>query len=106
MTKILPLLIIIGIATFLIRLSFIFLFGKFEIPPWLRRALKYIPPAVLSAIIFPDLFIRSNAIDISLTNPRLIAGVLAVITAWKTKNILLTITIGMVSLWILQILLK
>lgn len=102
MSEIWLLLFLIGITTYLIRLSFIFLFGKFDVPLWLRRTLKYIPPAVLSAIIFPDLFIHSGAIEISLTNPRLVAGIIAAVIAWKTKNILLTISIGMISLWIMQ----
>ena len=45
-----------GLLTFGMRLSFIYLFGRFEIPEMIRRALRFVPPAVLSAIILPQLF--------------------------------------------------
>ena len=33
---------------------------------------------------------------------RLLAGVLAVVVAWRTKNVLLTIGVGMAALWVLM----
>jgi branched-subunit amino acid transport protein len=79
------------------------LLGRFEIPETMRRALRFVPPAVLSAIVFPELMIRSSGqIDLSLTNFRLLAGIVAVLVAWRTKNTLLTILAGMVALLLLQ----
>ena len=57
-----------GLITFGMRFSLIYLFGKFEIPETLRKALHYVPPAVLSAIIFPELLIRNGTLDLSLDN--------------------------------------
>ena len=91
-----------GLLTFGMRFSFIYLFGKYEVPETLRRALRFVPPAVLSAIVFPELLIQSNRLDFSLTNFRLLAGVVAVLVAWKTRNTLLTILAGMTALLILQ----
>ena len=84
------------------RYSFIYLLGRFELPETLRRALRFVPPAVLSAIVLPELVVRSGQIDVSLTNFRLLAGVAAVLVAWKTKNTLLTIVAGMVVLLLLE----
>lgn len=92
-----------GLITFGIRFSFVYLFGRFEIPPTLRRALHYVPPAVLSAIIFPELFFHDSALDVSLGNTRLLAGVIAALIAAWTKNSLLTILAGMVALLLLQL---
>ena len=97
-----PTLILAGLVTFLIRLSFIVLLGRVETPPLLTRALRFVPPAVLSAIIFPEMFIRDSALDVSLGNLRLIAGLIATVIAWRTRNVLLTIAVGMVALWVLQ----
>ncbi|MEK6753849.1 MAG: AzlD domain-containing protein [Chloroflexota bacterium] len=96
--------IIGGLITFGIRFSLIYLLGegKFEIPETLRKALHYVPPAVLSAIIFPELFIRDGNFDLALTNTRLLAGILAVVTAWFSRNTLLTILVGMAALFLLQ----
>ena len=94
-----------GLITFAIRFVLIYLFGRFEIPETMRRALHYVPPAVLSAFIFSDLFIRDDAIRVSLDNHRLFAGLLAIIVAWFTRNTLITILTGMAALFLLQFLL-
>ena len=91
-----------GLLTFGMRYSLIYLLGRFEIPETLRRALRFVPPAVLTAITVPDLFVRSEQIDLSLTNFRLLAGLVAVLVAWKTKNTLLTILAGMLALLALE----
>lgn len=97
-------MIIGGVITFGMRFSLIYLFGRFEVPETLRRALHYVPPAVLSAIIFPELLYRNNVFDPSPGNTRLLAGVIAILVAWFSKNTLLTILVGMAALLILQLL--
>lgn len=92
-----------GLLTFGMRFSLIFLFGRFEVPSTMRKALHYVPPAVLSAIIFPELLYSSGSLNLSLNNTRLIAGVIATLVAWYTKNTLLTILAGMAALLILQL---
>lgn len=95
-------MIVGGLITFGMRFSLIYLFGRLEIPETMRKALHYVPPAVLSAIIFPELLIRNGALDISLTNTRLLAGIVAIAAAWFTRNTLITILVGMAALFILQ----
>ena len=92
-----------GLITFLIRFSLIYLFGKFKIPETVRQALRYVPPAVLSAIIFPELFFREGMLDLSLENIRLLAGLFAILVAWFSKNTLVTILAGMLALLLLQL---
>jgi branched-subunit amino acid transport protein len=91
-----------GLITFAIRFSLIYLFGKIQIPETMRKALHYVPPAVLSAIIFPELFFHEGMLDLSLDNTRLLAGLIAIAVAWFTKNTLITIIVGMVALFGLQ----
>jgi len=91
-----------GLITFGMRFSLIYLFGRFHVPEALRKALRYVPPAVLSAIIFPELFIRDEMLNLSLDNYRLMAGLVAILAAWFTKNILITILAGMLTLFLLQ----
>ncbi len=92
-----------GLITFGMRFSFIYLFGKLHISETLRKALHYVPPAVLSAIIFPELFLRNQQLDLSLDNHRLLAGLVAVVVAYLTKNTLVTILAGMFALALLQL---
>ena len=91
-----------GLVTFGIRFSLIYLFGKLEVPETMRKALHYVPPAVLSAIVFPELFIRDGVFNLSLDNHRMIAGLVAIFVAWLSRNILITILLGMVALFLLQ----
>lgn len=93
-------LVAAGLLTYLIRLSFIALLGKWSPPGWMNRALRFVPPAVLTAIIFPELLIRNN--HFMPANPRLLAGILAAWVAWRTKNVILTITVGMAVLLLIQ----
>lgn len=91
-----------GLITFAIRFSLIYLFGRFEVPETMRRTLHYVPPAVLSAIIFPELFFRNGTLELSLDNTRLLAGLIAIAVAWFSKNTLITILVGMIALFVLQ----
>ncbi len=87
-----------GLLTFGIRLSFIAAFGRWQPPKLLTRALRYVPPAVLSAIILPEMLMKDG--QVSAFNPRLVAGLLAMGVAWRTKNTFLTIVVGMVGLYL------
>lgn len=97
-----PVMLLGGLITFGIRFSFIYLFGKFHVPETIRRALHYVPPAVLSALVFPELFLREGTLDLSLGNAHLLAGLFAIAVAWLTRNTLITIVAGMAALLLLQ----
>jgi branched-subunit amino acid transport protein len=92
-----------GLITFATRLSLIYLFDKISMPDWFRRALRFVPAAVLSAIILPELVSPGGSVDLSLHNAQLLAGVVAILVAWRTKNMLLTIAAGMLALLGIQL---
>jgi len=92
----------IGLGTFLLRFLFIYLFGKIEMPVELRRALRFVPAAALAALVFPALTHPAGYLDISMQNFRLLAGLGGAVVAWKTRNVLLTILVGMILLWALE----
>lgn len=100
--SLLAVLAVAGLLTFLTRLSFIALLGRSEPPKLLVRALRLVPPAVLSAIVFTEVIVRDGATDLSLANHRLLAAALAALVAWRTRNVLLTIAVGMAGLWVAQ----
>lgn len=91
-----------GLITYALRLGPILLMERIEISGTARQALRFVPAAVLSAIIFPELLMPGGTLDISLGNERLLAGLLAAVIAWRTKNVLWTIAVGMAALWLLQ----
>jgi branched-subunit amino acid transport protein len=92
----------VGVLTYATRLSFILLLGQREISPRARQALRFVPPAVLTALIFPQLLLPGGSLDLSLGNDRLLAGIVASAVAWRTKNVVATIGAGMVTLLLLQ----
>jgi branched-subunit amino acid transport protein len=96
-------IIIIGLMTLGIRLSFIVFMGKMQVSSTIQQALRFVPIAVLSALITPALFFSGGSLNVSLSNLRLIAGILAILVAWRTKNVLLTIFSGMACLLLLQV---
>ena len=91
-----------GAVTFALRLSFIALVGRMGTPLYLGRALRFVPAAVLTAVVIPLLFYDNGALEVSLGNERLLAGLVAALIAWRTRSVLFTLGGGMATLWALQ----
>jgi branched-subunit amino acid transport protein len=96
-------MILLGLLTFATRLSFITLLERIKLPVAFQRALRFVPIAVLSAIIAPELGYSNNMLAISPTNPRLLAGIVAALVAYWTKNVVWTLLAGMAVFWILRL---
>ena len=87
------------LVTVIPRYGVLALLGKVELPKPVFRALKFVPPAVLSAIILPAMLFKDDQLYLSPQNSFLVAGIVAGLVAWRTRNLLLTIVIGMLALW-------
>lgn len=87
-----------GVATYALRISFIALLARVELPRVFQEALGLVPAAVLAALVLPAFFRTGGAIDVSLANEHLLAGALAAVVAWRTRNVLLTIVVSMAAL--------
>ncbi len=57
-------IVVIGLITFGIRYSFIGLADKANFPAIIQRGLRFVPAAVLAAIIASDLAISNQQIDL------------------------------------------
>lgn len=88
-------------VTFATRLSFIGLLAHIELPRLLQRGLSYVPPAILAAIITPQVFPVVQDLP-TLDWPRLLAALIAFVVAFRTRSTVATVCIGMVTLWGLQ----
>ena len=93
-------LIILGMmaATFGQRASFLLLPPHVQLPALLRRALRYVPAAVLTAIWAPELMLQKGVLSLALGNERLLAGIVAVAIAWRFRVTFGTILAGLVAL--------
>ena len=103
-------LLIAGMAlvTFGIRFCLTRISGAGEFPPLLKKALAYVPPGVLTAIILPSILFPGGNVQtgLSLHNPYLIGGAGAVAVGFIFKNLLFTILFSMGLFlfwqWVLQ----
>ncbi len=92
--------LLLGTLTMFGRTSFILWFSRWEMPKWLRKALRFVPVAAFSAIIAPAILQPDGILDVSLLNPRLLAAFVAVGVAWFSRSIILVIIFGMLTLWL------
>ncbi|SIS90224.1 AzlD domain-containing protein [Neptunomonas antarctica] len=89
-----------GLATYLIRLSFIQLHGKSG--PLLRRSqpvLLLLPPAILAALCIPPIVYSKQAEGLQVELAQILAGCVAVVLAKYFKSLLWPILGGMIFLW-------
>lgn len=93
------LFLVVGLGTFALRLSFIELYGNLRVPPLVSRALAYVPASVLAALVLPAVVYPEGHGDFVLGNPQIPAAILAAVVAWKTRNTVLTLVVGMGALW-------
>ncbi len=91
-----------GLLTFAIRYSFIAAEGHFQPPSWFRRLLPFVPVAALTALTAPELLLVHGEIILGGSNPRLWAGLVAIVVAALWRNTLLTIACGFLALFLLQ----
>jgi branched-subunit amino acid transport protein len=85
-------------VTLAIRYPVLALVGKIDLPPLMLRALRFVPTAVLTAIIVPNVLIPDGVhFSFRWDNANLIAAIVAALVSWRTKSLLLTIIAGMAS---------
>jgi branched-subunit amino acid transport protein len=93
-------LVIAGMAavTYALRASFLVLPPSVETPALARRALRYVPAAVLTAIWAPELLLEDRVLFLALQNERLLAGAVAIAVAWRWRLASVTIAAGLAAL--------
>lgn len=95
--------IVIGLGTYLTRLSFIGAFGERAMPAWMEVPLRYVAPAVLGAIVLPSVVMPDGVVDlVPAANPRFLAAVIAAAVAVRWRNVSVVIAVGMAALWVID----
>lgn len=83
------------LVTFGVRYPVLAILGRITLPKRVFRALRFVPPAVLTAIVVPAMLMPNHQLDLRPANAYLIGGLVAGVVAWRSKNTLLTIVVGM-----------
>jgi len=95
-------IIAVGFLNYLSRLSFIAVFARRSMPPLLARALKYVPAAMLTALILPMIIAEPGTGAALTAHPKVAAAVVAGTVAFFTRSSLWTLGTGMAALWLVQ----
>lgn len=91
------LILILGMmaVTVVVRYPVLALVGRFNMPASIYRTLRYVPVAVLTAISVPEMLAPGGQVILGINNAHLLSGIAAIVVAWWTRNLLLTIVLGM-----------
>ncbi len=94
-------IVLAGVGTYLYRASFLAFADRLvDLPPLVERVLRQIPPAVLAALVLPQLVRPQGTLD--LWQPELLAGAIAAVVSWRTRNIAATLVTGMAVLLVME----
>lgn len=94
-------IVLAGIGTFSMRAAFLANAHRMAtLSPQLLRVLRQIPPAALAALVLPAVFLPEGTLD--LTQGRVPAAALAAVVAWRTRNVALTLVVGMAALMVIE----
>ena len=94
-------IIFAGILTYFTRMTMIALISRDMLGDKIKAVLEYVPSAVFPAIIFPGIFINDFGTFIEMNDPKIFGALVAVIVGYFSKNIIATISAGLVSYWFL-----
>lgn len=97
---------IVGVLNYLSRLSFIAIFARRHVPALLGRAFRYVPAAMLTALVLPMVVAAPPGDPASASMPKIVAAIAAGIVAFLTHSTLKTLATGMLALWALQFALR
>lgn len=96
---------VLCVATAATRSSFWLIGHRVTIPPRVQEMLRYAPACALAAIIGPDLLIDPQGqVQLTIANPKLIAGIAAFAFYLWRRSMLMTIVFGMVVFTLLRVL--
>ena len=89
-----------ALATYFTRYAMMAALGRGapgrEMSRTLRRWLRYVPPAVLAALVVPAALAPQGRLEVG---PRAWAVLAGAAVAWRTRNVLWTIVGGMAVFW-------
>ena len=101
MSRIWTAIVFAGAGTYAMRASFLVVAHRLaRVPPAVDRVLRQIPPAALASIVVPALLRPEGSFDV--LQPRLLAGLIAAAVAWRTRNVALTLLVGLGILALLE----
>jgi branched-subunit amino acid transport protein len=98
--QIIPIIIVMGIVTYIPRWLPLFILTRHRLSPWLIDWLDFIPVAILSALILPSIVTVGEPRQLDWAKPDLWVAFPTLIVALKTKSLAGTVITGMALYWL------
>lgn len=101
-----PWLVIAGmtLVTFLPRVIPLLLLPGRKMPKLAEKWLSLVAPAILAALLAPELLLDRAGPALSLINPRFLAAIPTFLIAWRTKSLFAAVVAGMAASAMLRLL--
>lgn len=94
-----------GLVTYLPRVLPVVLLSTKSIPPVLKLWLRLVPMAVLAALVAPSLLVEDAQLALHSGNLFLWASFPTLFVAWRTKNLFVSVVVGMGAVALARVLL-
>lgn len=91
---------VVGLGAYLSRSLFILLLARYRLSDAFLRILGYVGPAVLGSLVVALLIDSEGAVAAGIPEVAGLAG--AAVVAWRTRNLVVTLAVGMVVFWLLR----
>lgn len=89
-----------GLVTYIPRWFPLFLFTQRKLPEWFIEWLDLIPVAILSALVFSDLFLSGSPRHLDVLQTKSIVAIPTFLFALKTRSLGGTVIVGMALFWL------
>ena len=90
----------VTLSSFVTRSGPLLISSRLKLPAKVEAALRYAPACALAAIVVPDLLFIGAEPNVSLSNPKLLAGCAAAIIFAASRSMIATISGGMAVFWL------
>jgi len=85
-----------AVVTYTPRLLPVLFLSSRSLPRLAIAWLRYVPVAVLAAMLLPSIMVQDNQVDLGLDNLFFWAAIPTLLVAWKTRSLFGSVLVGMV----------
>ena len=96
-------IVLMAVVTVLPRMLPVWLLAGRTLPTLVITWLRYVPVAVLAALLAPGLLLQKGHIDLSWSNLYFWVSLPTFIVAWKSRSLFLTVITGMGGLALIRL---
>jgi branched-subunit amino acid transport protein len=92
------------LLTIVTRNAFLVLGDRVTLPARVQHALRFAPACALVALVVPEVVLQSGSLALNLSNPKLVAALVAVAIIVTTRRAVAAIALGMLAYTLVRLL--